>query len=300
MEYVKLNNGVEMPILGFGVYQIPTEETKRCVLDAIKVGFRAIDTAQSYFNESEVGDAIVECGIQRSELFITTKVWIDNYGYEKCRESVMESLKKLKTDYIDLVLLHQPFSDYYGAYRALEDLYEEGKIKAIGLSNFYPDRLADICLFERKVIPTVNQVETNPFNAQFLAQENMEKYGVHIEAWAPFGEGRNGLFENEILVNIGKKYNKSSAQVILRWLIQRGVIIACKSTHIERMEQNFNVFDFELTSDDMEAIKKLDNNNSLFFNHQDPKMVAWFDNIVKTRRQNKDCRKENKGWEDNE
>ena len=190
MEYVKLNNGVEMPILGFGVYQIPREETKRCVLDAINVGFRAIDTAQSYFNEAEVGDAIKESGIPREEFFITTKIWIDNYGYEKCKASVEESLKKLKTDYIDLVLLHQPFSDYYGAYRALEELYEEGKIRAIGVSNFYPDRLADMCLFGRKVVPAVNQVETNPMNAQFKAQENMEKYGVHIEAWAPFGEGK--------------------------------------------------------------------------------------------------------------
>lgn len=296
MEYVKLNNGVEMPILGFGVYQIPKEETKRCVLDAIKVGFRSIDTAQSYFNEAEVGDAIQECGIPRNELFITTKVWIDNYGYLKCKESIIESLKKLKTNYIDLVLLHQPFSDYYEAYRALEDLYAEGKIRAIGVSNFYPDRLSDICLFERRVIPAVNQVETNPINAQFEAQKNMEKYGVHIEAWAPFGEGRNGLFENETLVNIGKKYGKTSAQVIIRWLIQRGVIIACKSTHIERMKQNYNVFDFELSDEDMVNIKKLDNNNSLFFNHQDPSMVEWFDNIVKERRTNDDCRKDNKNW----
>lgn len=296
MEYVKLNNGIEMPILGFGVYQIPKEETKRCVLDAIKVGYRSIDTAQSYFNEAEVGEAISECGVPREELFITTKVWIDNYGYENCKKSVEESLKKLKIDYIDLVLLHQPFSDYYGAYSALEDLYEEGKIKAIGVSNFYPDRLTDICLFNRKVIPAVNQVETNPINAQFKAQENMEKYGVHIEAWAPFGEGRNGLFENETLVNIGKKYDKSSAQVILRWLIQRGVIIACKSTHIERMEQNFNVFDFELSNEDMENINKLDTCDSLFFNHQDPSMVEWFDNIVKTRRTNEDCREDNKNW----
>ena len=296
MEYVKLNNGVEMPILGFGVYQIPASETKRCVLDAIKVGYRSIDTAQSYFNEAEVGEAISECGVPREELFITTKVWIDNYGYENCKKSIEESLKKLRTDYIDLVLLHQPFSDYYGAYRALEDLYEEGKIRAIGVSNFYPDRLSDICLFGRKVVPAVNQVETNPINAQFKAQENMEKYGVHIEAWAPFGEGRNGLFENETLVNIGKKYNKSSAGVILRWLIQRGVIVVCKSTHKMRMEQNFNVFDFELSKEDMENINKLDTSNSLFFNHQDPKMVEWFDDIVKTRRTNKDCRKDKKNW----
>lgn len=296
MEYVKLNNGVMMPILGFGVYQIPKEDTKRCVLDAIKVGYRSIDTAQSYFNEEEVGEAIEECGIPRSELFITTKVWIDNYGYDKCKKSVMESLKKLRTDYIDLVLLHQPFSDYYGAYRALEDLYHEGKIKAIGVSNFYPDRLADMCLFERKVIPAINQVETNPLNAQFKAQENMEKYGVHIEAWAPFGEGRNGLFENEVLVNIGKKYHKSSAQVILRWLIQRGVIIACKSTHEDRMKENFNVFDFELSNKDMENINKLDTKDSLFFNHQDPKMVEWFDQMVIARRENNDCRKDKKNW----
>lgn len=294
MEYVKLNNGVEMPILGFGVYQIPKEETKKCVLDAIKVGYRAIDTAQSYFNESEVGDAIVESGIPRSEFFIATKIWIDNYGYEKCKASVEESLRKLKTDYIDLVLLHQPFSDYYGAYRALEELYHEGKIKAIGVSNFYPDRLADMCLFGREVVPAVNQVETNPMNQQIKAQEVMKKYGVAIEAWAPFGEGKNGMFTNETLVNIGKKYGKTSAQVILRWLIQRGVIIACKSTHIERMEENFNVFDFELSDEDMEEIRKLDSNDSLFFNHQDPVMVEWFDKMVKERRSNDDCRKEKK------
>ena len=296
MEYVKLNNGVEMPILGFGVYQIPKEDTKRCVLDAIKVGYRSIDTAQSYFNESEVGDAILECGIPRSELFITTKVWIDNYGYEKCRKSIEESLKKLKTDYIDLVLLHQPFSDYYGAYRALEELLEEGKIKAIGVSNFYPDRLVDMCLFERKVIPAINQVETNPLNQQIKAQELMEKYGVHIEAWAPFGEGRNNMFSNPTLKEIGNKYNKSVAQVILRWLIQRGVIVVCKSTHIDRMQENFDVFDFELSDEDMNIIKKLDSNDSLFFNHQDPNMVEWFDSMVQTRRENDDYRKEKKNF----
>ena len=296
MEYVKLNNGVEMPIISFGVYQIPKEDTKRCVLDAIKSGYRGIDTAQSYFNESEVGDAIVECGVPREELFITTKVWIDHYGYEECKASVEESLRKLKTDYLDLCLLHQPFSDYYGAYRALEELYAEGKVKAIGVSNFYPDRLTDICMFDRKVIPAVNQVEVNPFNAQWCAQENMEKHGVKMEAWAPFGEGRNNLFTNEILVSIGKKYNKSSAQVVLRWLIQRGVIVACKSTHIERMQENINVFDFELTEEDMNSIKTLDTSNSLFFSHNDPNMVEWFDKIVKERRVNEDCRKENKKW----
>lgn len=296
MEYVKLNNGIEMPLISFGVYQIPKEDTKRCVLDAIKSGYRGIDTAQSYFNESEVGDAIVECGVSREELFITTKVWIDHYGYEECKASVEESLRKLKTEYLDLCLLHQPFSDYYGAYRALEELYAEGKIKVIGVSNFYPDRLTDICMFDRKVIPAVNQVEVNPFNAQWCAQENMEKYGVKMEAWAPFGEGRNNLFTNETLVSIGKKYNKSSAQVMLRWLIQRGVIVACKSTHIERMQENINVFDFELTEEDMNSIKTLDTSNSLFFSHYDPNMVEWFDKMVKERRVNEDCRKENKKW----
>lgn len=296
MEYVNLNNGIEMPLISFGVYQIPKEDTKRCVLDAIKSGYRGIDTAQSYFNESEVGDAIVECGVPREELFITTKVWIDHYGYEECKASVEESLRKLKTDYLDLCLLHQPFSDYYGAYRALEDLYAEGKIKAIGVSNFYPDRLTDICMFDRKVIPAVNQVEVNLYNAQWFAQENMEKHGVKMEAWAPFGEGRNNLFTNETLVSIGKKYNKSSAQVMLRWLIQRGVIVACKSTHIERMQENINVFDFELTEEDMNSIKTLDTSNSLFFSHNDPNMVEWFDKIVKERRVNEDCRKENKKW----
>lgn len=288
MEYVKLNNGIEMPLISFGVYQIPKEDTKRCVLDAIKSGYRGIDTAQSYFNESEVGDAIVECGVPREELFITTKVWIDHYGYEECKASVEESLRKLKTDYLDLCLLHQPFSDYYGAYRALEELYAEGKVKAIGVSNFYPDRLTDICMFDRKVIPAVNQVEVNPFNAQWCAQENMEKHGVKMEAWAPFGEGRNNLFTNETLVSIGKKYNKSSAQVMLRWLVQRGVIVACKSTHIERMQENINVFDFELTEEDMNSIKTLDTSNSLFFSHSDPNMVEWFDKIVKERRVNED------------
>lgn len=277
-----------MPLISFGVYQIPKEDTKRCVLDAIKSGYRGIDTAQSYFNESEVGDAIVECGVPREELFITTKVWIDHYGYEECKASVEESLRKLKTEYLDLCLLHQPFSDYYGAYRALEDLYAEGKIKAIGVSNFYPDRLTDICMFDRKVIPAVNQVEVNPYNAQWFAQENMEKHGVKMEAWAPFGEGRNNLFTNETLVSIGKKYNKSSAQVMLRWLIQRGVIVACKSTHIERMQENINVFDFELTEEDMNSIKTLDTSNSLFFSHNDPNMVEWFDKIVKERRVNED------------
>lgn len=276
-----------MPILGFGVFQIPPEDTKRCVLDALKVGYRGIDTAQSYFNEAEVGDAVAECGLPREDLFITTKIWIDNYGYEKCKASFAESLKKLKTDYVDLVLLHQPFADYYGAYRALEELYHEGKIRAIGVSNFYPDRLADICLFGREVIPAVNQVEVNPLNAQFAAQENMEKFGVKMEAWAPFGEGRSGMFENETLIRIGQQYGKSPAQVILRWLVQRGVIVNCKSTHAERMAENFNIFDFALSEQDMAEIAKLDTSESLFFNHQDPAAVERFDQMVIARRTDK-------------
>ena len=284
MEYVELNTGTKMPILGFGVYQIPKEQTKECVLNAIKVGYRLIDTAQSYFNESEVGEAIAECNVPREELFITTKVWIDHYGYDKCRASIMKSLEKLKTDYLDLVLLHQPFGDYYEAYRALEDLYHEGKIKAIGVSNFYPDRLTDICLFGRKVIPAVNQVEVNPMNQQAEAQKNMQKYGVQMEAWAPFGEGKNGMFTNDTLQKIGEKYHKSVAQVILRWLIERKIVVVCKSTHLERMEENFNVFDFSLSKEDMDEIAKLDIKDSLFFNHQDPSIVEWFDKLIEERK----------------
>lgn len=296
MKNVILNNGVEMPILGFGVYQIPQEETKQAVLDAIETGYRLIDTAQSYFNEEQVGEAIAECDVPRNELFITTKVWIENYGYEKCKESVYESLKKLNLDYIDLVLLHQPFSDYYGAYRALEELNEEGVIRAIGVSNFYPDRLTDICLFGRKIIPAVNQVECNPLNAQYKAQENMDKYKVQTSAWAPFGEGMEGMFTNEILVNIGKKYDKTAAQVILRWLIQRNVVINCKSTHKERMAENFDVFDFTLTDEDMEEIRKLDKSSSLFFDHEDPEMVEWFDEMVEVRKNQQRAELEQKKW----
>ena len=245
MEYVTLNNGIKMPKNGFGVYQVDKEECERVVIDAIKVGYRLIDTAQSYFNEEEVGNAIEkainEGLVKREELFITSKVWIDNYGYEKCKESVLESMRKLKVDYLDLMLLHQPFSDYYGAYRGLEDLYIEGKLKAIGVSNFGPDRLSDICLFEREIIPQVNQVETNVFNAQVEAQKNMEKHNVQIEAWAPFAEGRNNMFQNETLSAIGNKYGKSVAQVILRWLTQRNVVVLSKSTRPERMQENFNI-----------------------------------------------------------
>lgn len=283
MEYITLNNGVKMPLLGYGVYQISKEECEACVLDAIKVGYRLIDTAQSYFNEEAVGKAIEKCGVPREELFITTKIWISNYGYDKTRESVLNSMKKLKVDYLDLVLLHQPFSDYYGAYHALEDLYKEGKLRAIGVSNFYPDRLSDICAFN-EITPQINQVETNPFNQQIEAQENMIKNNVQIEAWAPFGEGRNDMFNNPVLKKIADKYQKSVAQVILRWLTQRGVVALAKSINPNRMQENFTIFDFKLSDDDMNTIKELDTKNSLFFNHQDPNTVDMFVQFVNQRR----------------
>lgn len=295
MQYVTLSNGVKMPKLGYGVYQIDKEECERCVLDALKVGYRHIDTAQSYFNEEEVGNAIAKSGIPREQIFLTTKVWVENYGYDETRKSVLESMRKLKTNYIDLVLLHQPFSDYYGAWRALEDLYAEGVIKAIGVSNFYPDRLVDICSFAR-IKPMVNQVETHPHNQQIEAHEWMKKYGVQHEAWAPFGEGRGGMFEEPLLVEIGKKYGKTAAQVILRWDMQRNVVAIPKSTHIERMEQNFDIFDFELSEEDMAKIAALDKKQSSFFSHYDPKMVEWFAQMVEQRKHNNDHRQEKKNW----
>lgn len=283
MEYVTLNNGVKMPLLGYGVFQVSQEECEDCVLNAIKVGYRLIDTAQAYFNEEAVGNAIQKCGIPREEIFLTTKVWIDNYGYENTKASVLESMKKLKTDYLDLILLHQPFSDYYGSYRALEELYKDGKVRAIGVSNFYPDRLSDICAFN-EITPQVNQVETNPLNQQIMEQENMIKNKVQIEAWAPFGEGRNNMFSNSILIDIGKKYHKSVAQIILRWLTQRGVVALAKSTHIERMQENFDIFDFELSQEDMDIIKTLDTGNSLFFSHQEASTVDFFVELINQRR----------------
>lgn len=287
MEYITLSNGVKMPILGYGVYQVTKEECERCVLDALKAGYRSIDTAQAYFNEKEVGSAIEKSGVSREEIFLTSKVWIEHYGYEECKKSVEESLKKLKTDYIDLMLLHQPFSDYYGAWRALEELYEEGKLRAIGISNFYPDRMVDIASFAR-IRPMVNQVETHPYNQQLVAKEYMDKYGVQMEAWAPFGEGRGGLFEDAVLKEIGAKYLKTTAQVMLRWHIQRGVVVIPKTTHYERMVENINVFDFELTSKDMERIAKLNKNESSFFSHYDPSIVEWFVNMVDERKKNHD------------
>lgn len=295
MEYVELYNGVKMPILGYGVYQVAPEECERCVLDALSVGYRALDTAQSYFNEEQVGSAVVKSGIPREELFLTTKVWIEHYGYEQARASVLASMEKLQTDYLDLVLLHQPFSDYYGAYRALEDLYGEGKLRAIGVSNFYPDRLVDIASFAR-VRPMVNQVETHPLNQQTEAKAWMDKYGVQIEAWAPFGEGRGGMFGNPVLAGIGAKYGKSAAQVILRWHIQRGVVVIPKSTHVERMRENLDVFDFTLSPEDMAAIAALDQKQSAFFSHQDPAMVEWFVKMVEERKQRHDSSREKKSW----
>lgn len=295
MEYVTLYNGVQMPILGFGVYQVTQAECERCVSDALRVGYRALDTAQSYFNEEQVGSAIAKSGIPRDALFLTTKVWIEHYGYEQTKESVLDSMRKLRTDYLDLVLLHQPFSDYYGAYRALEDLYDTGKLRAIGVSNFYPDRLVDIASFAR-VRPMVNQVETHPLNQQTGAKTWMDKYDVQIEAWAPFGEGRGGMFANPVLAKIGAKYGKSAAQVILRWHIQRGVVVIPKSTHIERMRENFDIFDFALSQEDMAAIAALDQKQSAFFSHQDPAMVEWFVRMVEERRTMRDCSKEQKHW----
>ena len=280
MEYVTLNNGIKMPILGYGVYQVDAEETERCVLDAISVGYRHIDTAQAYGNEEGVGNAIKKCGVPRDELFITTKVWISNAGYEKAKASIGESLKKLKTDYIDLLLIHQPFNDYYGTYRAMEEAYKAGTVRAIGVSNFYPDRLIDICQFV-EVKPAINQVETHVFQQQAKAHEIMEKYGVQHESWGPFAEGRNDFFSNPVLNEIGKKYDKSAAQAALRYLIQNNVVVIPKSTHKERMIQNMDVFDFVLSAEDMAAIKALDKEESLFFSHYEPDTVEFLTGLGK-------------------
>ena len=262
-----------MPQAGFGVFQVKDqEECTRVVLDAIDAGYRLIDTAQSYGNEEAVGKAIQLSSVPREELFITTKVWISNYGYENAKASVEESLKKLQLDYIDLVLLHQPFKDYHGAYRALVDLYKERKIKAIGVSNFYPDRLVDLCL-DTDVVPAINQVEVNPFHQQDKALEYNQKYGVQLEAWAPFAEGKNGIFTNETLMEIGKKYNKSVGQVILRWLVQRGIVPLAKTVRKERMKENLDIFDFELSQEDMDTIASLNKDTSSFFSHYDPATV---------------------------
>ena len=282
MDFVTLNNGVKMLQLGYGVYQVKNEECERCVLDAISVGYRSIDTAQSYGNEDAVGSAIAKCGVPRDQLFLTTKVWISNAGYEKAKASIDKSLKNLQTDYIDLLLIHQPFGDYYGTYRAMEEAYKAGKLRAIGVSNFYPDRLIDLCQFV-EVTPAVNQVETHVFQQQKVAHEYMEKYHVQHESWGPFAEGRKDFFTNPILVEIGEKYGKSSAQVALRFLLQSDVVVIPKSTHKERMEQNINVFDFTLSGEDMAAIRQLDEGESLFFSHYDPATVEMLTNMGKTR-----------------
>ena len=279
MEFVTLNNGVKMPILGYGVYQTPPEETKKCVLDALNTGYRSIDTAQAYGNEAGVGGAVSESGIARDEIFITTKIWITNAGYENAKKSIDESLKKLKTDYVDLLLIHQPFGDYYGSYRAMEEAYKQGKARAIGVSNFYPDRYLDIEHFA-EVKPAVNQMETHVFQQQKVLREYMAKYNTQLMSWGPFAEGRNDFFTNKVLSDIGAKYGKSVAQTALRFLIQSGIVVIPKSVHHERIQQNFEVFDFELSAEDMQTIANLDTGNSLFFSHHDPATVEWFMSIV--------------------
>lgn len=279
MEYVTLNNGVKMPKLGYGVYQTPPEDTERCVLEAIKTGYRSIDTAQAYGNEEGVGNAIAKCGVPREELFITTKVWISNAGYEKAKASIEESLKKLKTDYVDLLLIHQPFGDYYGTYRAMEEAVKNGKARSIGVSNFYPDRYLDIVHFAN-IKPAVNQVETHIFQQQKVAKEYMKKYGTQIMSWGPFAEGRNDYFNTPALKEIGEKYGKTPAQVALRFLLQSDVVVIPKSVHKNRMEENFNVFDFQLTAEEMKRLEALDTEKSLFFSHYDPKIVEWLTSMA--------------------
>ncbi|MCE7072548.1 aldo/keto reductase [Dyadobacter sp. CY327] len=275
METVKLNNGVEMPILGFGVFQVPDlAECERSVLDAIDTGYRLIDTAASYQNEEAVGNAIKKSGLAREELFITTKLWIQSNGYQDTKKAFEVSLKKLQLDYLDLYLIHQPFGDVYGAWRAMQELYKEGKIRAIGVSNFQPDRLIDL-IIHNEIVPAVNQIETHPFHQQIQTQQFLEENNVQIQSWGPFAEGKNGLFQNELLASIGQKYNKTIAQVVVRWLTQRGVIAIPKSVRKERMAENLNIFDFQLSAQDMDAIKSLDTHASSFFDHRDPNMVKW-------------------------
>lgn len=279
MDYVTLNNGVKMPQLGYGVYQTPPEDTERCVLEAIEVGYRSIDTAQAYGNEEGVGNAIQKCGLPREDLFITTKIWISNAGYEKAKASIEESLCKLQTDYIDLLLIHQPFGDYYGTYRAMEEAYRAGKVRAIGVSNFYPDRYLDLAHFA-EIKPAVNQVETHVFQQQKIAKEYLKKNGTQIMSWGPFAEGKNDYFNNPVLKDVAAAHGKSAAQVALRFLLQSDVVLIPKSVHKERMEENFNVFDFALTDEEMARIEALDTGKSLFFSHYDPQTVEWFMSIV--------------------
>ena len=278
MQTVKLNNGVEMPILGFGVYQVPDHnECERVVSEALETGYRLIDTAQAYFNEEAVGSAIKKSGVDRKDIFLVTKVWVSNGGYEKAKASIDESLKKLQTDYLDLILIHQPFNDYYGTYRAMEEAYKNGKTRAIGVSNFYPDRFVDLSHF-CEIQPMINQVETHVFQQQKAAKEIMKKHNTQIMSWGPFAEGKNNYFQNETLKQIGEKYGKSVAQVALRFLTQEDVIVIPKSTHKNRMEENFNIFDFELSSDDLDKIRALDTGKSLFCDHYSPEFVEFIVN----------------------
>lgn len=275
MQHVQLNNGVEMPVLGFGVFQVPDlAECERSVLDAIATGYRLIDTAAAYGNEEAVGRAIKKSGVSREDLFITTKLWIQSDGNEGTKKAFDASMKKLQLDYLDLYLIHQPMGDVYGEWRAMQELYKEGRVRAIGVSNFHPDRLIDL-IVHNEIVPAVNQVETHPFHQQIDSQQFMINNKVQIESWGPFAEGKNDLFHNELLGSIGAKYNKSVAQVVLRWLTQRGVVAIPKSVRKERMEENFNSLDFTLTADDMETIQTLDTKASLFFDHRDPAMVKW-------------------------
>lgn len=273
MKTTVLNNGVEMPILGFGVFQMhDAEECERSVSEAIRTGYRLIDTAAAYGNEEAVGNAIKRSGVAREELFVTTKLWIQDTGYERTKQAFERSLQRLQLDYLDLYLIHQPYGDVYGAWRAMEELYREGKIRAIGVSNFHPDRIMDL-IVHNQIVPAVNQIETHPFNQQIETQKFLEENNVQIESWGPFAEGRNNIFQNELLLSIAAKYNKSVAQVILHWLTQRGVVAIPKSVRKERIVENFNIFDFELSPEDMEAIVALDMKVSLFFDHRDPAMV---------------------------
>ncbi len=275
MQTVKLNNGIEMPILGFGVFQVSDpNECERSVYDAIQVGYRLIDTAASYQNEEAVGKAIKRSGVKREELFITTKLWIQDAGYESTKKALEKSLKKLQLDYLDLYLIHQPYNDVHGAWRAMEELYKEGKTRAIGVSNFQPDRVMDLMSFN-KIVPAVNQIETHPFNQQIETQKFLIGNGVQQESWAPFAEGKNDLFKNDLLSSIGKKYDKLIAHVVLRWLTQRGIVAIPKSVRKERMEENFNIFDFRLSDEDIQLIQTLDQKTSAFFDHRDPAMVKW-------------------------
>ncbi len=278
MQNITLNNGLKMPILGFGVFQIPdAAECERCVIDAISIGYRLIDTAVSYMNEQAVGNAIKNSGADRKELFITTKLWVQDHGYENTKKSFEQSLNRLQVDYLDLYLIHQPYGDVHGSWRAMEQLYEAGKIKAIGVANFQPDRLMDLIAFN-KIPPAVNQIETHPFNQQIETQAFLKENNVQIEGWGPFAEGKNNIFQNELLVSLAKKYNKSVAQIILRWQIQRNIVVIPKSVRKERMAENFNVFDFEINANDIEKIKSLDTKTSLFFDHRNPEIIKWMAN----------------------